>query len=408
MVVLTFVKNGILIVTFCFILLLIGKASTMTKLYTLFLSFLFLAACKSPGKAFDKGDYTAAIERSVRKLQKDPRDAEAKRILQSAYTYAVQQHEEKIRNLSGLHSDNRWEQVYYQYVQLQKLHDKIYEAPAAVQAVRPVNYTSYLATYRDKSAEAHVQKAARLLEENDDRTAYREAYYELRKALKFRPEDHGILKKLEEAKEAATVTVLLVPMDAVGNTRYNTSYAFRNFERELVRTVRNGINNEFLQFTTLAENRNSDRNGPDEVIEMRLGAFNIGRPYDESKTRTVEKEVVVKEIVYSKDSVVKEYAKVQARITTTKRLLRSTSDMYLNILDGERRVLWNDQVRAEHRWTTEFATFTGDERALSDNDKALVNKSQKTPPRDEEIEESLLDRLASEVTQRLRSYYSRY
>jgi hypothetical protein len=122
----------------------------------------------------------------------------------------------------------------------------------------------------------------------------------------------------------------------------------------------------------------------------------------------VEKEVVVKEIVYSKDSVVKEYAKVQARITTTKRLLRSTSDLYLNILDGERRVLWNDQVRAEHRWTTEFATFTGDERALSDNDKALVNKSQKTPPRDEEIEESLLDRLASEVTQRLRSYYSRY
>jgi hypothetical protein len=82
--------------------------------------------------------------------------------------------------------------------------------------------------------------------------------------------------------------------------------------------------------------------------------------------------------------------------------------MYLNILDGERRVLWNDHVRAEHRWTTEFATFTGDERALSDSDKVLVNKSQKTPPHDEEIEEWLLDQLGSEVTQRLRSYYNRY
>jgi hypothetical protein len=379
----------------------------MTKLYIFFLPLLLFTACKSPGKAFNKGDYTAAIDRSVRKLQKDPGDAEAKRILQSAYTYAVQQHEEKIRNLSGLSSDSRWEQVYYQYVQLQKLHDKIYEAPAAVQAVKPADYGTYLVTYRDKSAEAHVQKAAQLLQENDvDRSDYREAYYELRKALKFRPDDHGILKKLEAAKEAATVTVLLVPMDAAGFTRYNTSYAFRNFERDLLRTIRNGINNEFLQFTTLADN--SDRTEPDEIVEMRLGTFNIGRPYDESKTRTVEKEVVVKEIVYNKDSVVKEYAKVQARITTTKRLLRSTSDMYLNILDGERRVLWNDHVRAEHRWTTEFATFTGDERALSDSDKALVNKSQKTPPRDEEVEEWLLGQLGNEVTQRLRSYYDRY
>jgi hypothetical protein len=297
--------------------------------------------------------------------------------------------------------------VYYEYVHLQKLHDKIYEAPAAVQAVKPADYASYLATYRDKSAEAHVQKAVQLLQENDpDRSAYREAYYELRKALKFRPNDHGILEKLEEAKEVATVTVLLVPMDAAGYTRYNTSYAFRNFERELLRTIRNGINNEFLHFTTLADN--SNRTEPDEIIEMRLGTFNIGRPYDESKTRNVEKEVVVKEIVYNKDSVVKEYAKVTARITTTKRLLRSTSDMYLNILDGERRVLWNDLVRAEHRWTTEFATFTGDERALSESDKALLNKSQRTPPRDEEVEEGLLDQLSSEVTRRLRSYYNRY
>jgi hypothetical protein len=82
--------------------------------------------------------------------------------------------------------------------------------------------------------------------------------------------------------------------------------------------------------------------------------------------------------------------------------------MYLNILDGERRVLWNDLVRAEHRWTTEFATFTGDERALSESDKALLNKSQRTPPRDEEVEEGMLDQLGSEVTRRLRSYYNRY
>jgi hypothetical protein len=276
-----------------------------------------------------------------------------------------------------------------------------------VDAVRPVNYTSYLTTYADKSAEVRVQKAVTLLEAGTDKAAYREAYYELRTALNFKPDDDGILKKLRDAKEAATVNVLLIPIDANGSYRYNTSYAFRNFEADLARSIRNGIHNEFLNFMTAWDSRSSQTE-PDEVAELRLGSFLIGRPYDESKTRTVTKEVVVKETVYNKDSVVKEYAKVTARITTTKRLLVSTSEMFLDIRDAERMILWRDNVRAEHRWATEFATYTGDERALSDSDKALLKGKQEIPPREDEIVDQLLHRLRNNATQRLRSYYSRY
>ncbi len=380
----------------------------MTKIYTLGLSLLLFAACKSPGKAFDRGNYTDAIDLAVRKLQKNPRDEDAKRIVQNAYTYAVAQYEDRIRNLSSLESDNRWEQLYYQYSQLQRLHDKIYEAPAAVEAAKPVNYTSYLNTYADKSAEAYVQKAAALLENaGADKATYREAYYELQTALKFKPDDYGLLKKLREAKDFATVHILLAPMDAGGGYRYNTSYAFRNFETDLIRNIRNGINNEFLNFMTAWDSR-STQTEPDEVVEMRLGSFQIGRPYDESKTRTVTKEVVVKETVYSKDSVVKEYAKVVARITTTKRLLVSTSELFIDVRDAGRMTLWRDNARAEHRWLTEFSTYTGDERALSESDKALLKGKPEQPPREDDIVERLLNRLAGNTTQRLRDYYNRY
>lgn len=380
----------------------------MTKRYSLLLLPLLFAACKSPTKAFNQGNYTDAIERSVRKLQKDPGDGASKHILQSAYIFAVNQYEEKIRNLSTLSSDNRWEQLYFQYSQLQHLYDKINESPAAVQAAKPVNYASYLSTYADKSADAHVQKAMLLLENNDDdRSDYREAYYELNTALRYKPNDDGILKKLRDAKEAATVTILLMPVDAAGSYRYNTSYAFRNFEPNLVRAIRSGINNEFLNFTTSFESRRAQTE-PDEVAEMRLGSFAIGRPYDESRTRTVTKEVVVKETVYSKDSVVKEYTKVQARITTTKRLLVSTSDLYIDIRNRSRLSLWNDVVRAEHRWATEFSTYTGDERALGESDKTLLNKQPQLPPREDDIVDQLLQQLATNTTQRLRSYYNRY
>ena len=79
----------------------------MTKIYLLFLPLLLFGACKSPGKAFNQGNYTDAIERSVRKLQKDPHDEDSKRILQSAYKFAVDQYQEKIRNLTTLSSDDR-------------------------------------------------------------------------------------------------------------------------------------------------------------------------------------------------------------------------------------------------------------------------------------------------------------
>ncbi len=378
----------------------------MAKIYIL-LSLLFFVACKSPGKAFNQGNYTDAIERSVRKLQKNPNDQDSKRILQSAYTVAVNRHEEKIRNLSALASEARWEQLYYQYMQLQDLYNKIQQSPAAAQAVNLVNYASYITTYRDKAAGTHLQKATVLMDEARDKTAYREAYYELRDALKFKPDDDGILKKLREAKDAATVYVLLAPINMNGGFHANTSYAFRNFEANLVRTVRNGINNEFVDFMTTWESR-STRTEPDEVAELRLGSFNMGRPYDESQTRTVSKEVVVKETVYSKDSVVKEYAKVEARITTTKRLLLSTADLFIDIRDREGLILWRDNVQSEHRWAFEFATYTGDERALSESDKALLNKGEKRLPGENEVVDELLRRLANNATQRLRSYYSRY
>src|SRR5437763_15094318 len=112
-------------VTFSRFLLLISKIATMAKRYFFLLPFVFIAACKSPGKAYNQGNYTDAIELSVRKLQKDPYDAESKQILQNAYSFAVHQYQEKIQNLSELSSDNRWEQLYFQYSQLQHLYDKI-------------------------------------------------------------------------------------------------------------------------------------------------------------------------------------------------------------------------------------------------------------------------------------------
>jgi hypothetical protein len=142
---------------------------------------------------------------------------------------------------------------------------------------------------------------------------------------------------------------------------------------------------------------------------MNLGRIRIGQPYDERKRRQVSKEVVVKEIVYKQDSVVKQYGTVKATITSTKRTLLSEGELYLSLRDPKGRSLWSDRFNGQHRWQTEFATYTGDERALSESDKALLNRnSNANAPREEEIMEELYRQIQSDLSYRLRNYFSRF
>ncbi len=92
----------------------------MTKFYSLLLlSLFYLGACKTATKAYDRGDYNNAIELAIKKLQKDPSDGETKSLLQNAYRFAVDEHQDKIRILSNSTDEARYERIYNEYYYLQ-------------------------------------------------------------------------------------------------------------------------------------------------------------------------------------------------------------------------------------------------------------------------------------------------
>ena len=371
-----------------------------------FMTLLF-TSCKSPAKLYDKGNYHDAMDAAIKKLQKDPNDYDSKEVLKSSYKYAVEQYEDRIRIVSNTSSETKYDQAFEQYVQLQNLYEKIRRYPAIAQFIKPVDYSSYVESSREKAHMAHIEKGDKWME-GEDRRSYREAYYEFKQALRYKTDDFDTRKKLEDAYDAAVVKVMLVPMDAVNNNYYysNSSYKVRNFQDALLRNLNYNSGNEFIKYYT-EWSTDSKRIEPDEIVELRMGRMNIGQPYDQNTSRQVSKEVVVKERVYSKDSVVKEYGKVYATITTTKRTLVSDVDMYVTSREPRGKTLWSDNLHSEHQWKTEFATYTGDERALSESDKTLLNKEYKTP-REEDITNDLLTKLQNDVTYKLRNYYNRY
>jgi len=240
--------------------------------------------------------------------------------------------------------------------------------------------------------------------------AYQEAYHYFQKALQFKPNDVTLKRKTQETYDLATTKVVILPMtdQYAGGYRYSTDYRFRNFEDDLIRNLKFAANNNFIKFYSEWDAR-SQNIEPDEFLELRMGRMIIGQPYDQHSTRNVSREVVVKEIVYKPDSVVKQYGKVTAQITTTRRIMVSEGDLYVTARDHQGRILWNDIFRGEHRWQVEFATYRGDERALSESERALLNRNNYyDTPREDEIMANVLRQIENDMQHRIRRYYARY
>ncbi|MFL5773895.1 MAG: hypothetical protein ACJ75F_12095 [Flavisolibacter sp.] len=378
----------------------------MTKLYPLALfCIIILASCRTASKSYQKGDYTDAIERGVKKLQKDPYDYETRDLIQKSYNYSVTDHEDQVRILSNSKSENRFEKIYQEYAELQKLYNIIHEYPAVASMIKTTDYSDYVNTYRDKAADIHIEKADKWIEEGT-KQAYREAYRELNVALRYRPDDFELKRKRDDVYESAVTNVIISPIQNYGRYNYNSSFRLENFQRDVIRTLTYNMNNEFVRFYNEYDARNSDIEA-DQIMELNLSRISIGQPYDNTSSRESSKEVVIKEIVYKPDSVVKQYGTVKARITTTKRTLLSQGDLFITVRDTKGRILWNDRFTGEHKWQTEFATYTGDERALTENDKTLLNQKQYNPPSEDHIMEELLSQIQNDLTYRLRNYYQR-
>jgi hypothetical protein len=144
-------------------------------------------------------------------------------------------------------------------------------------------------------------------------------------------------------------------------------------------------------------------------MELNLSRISIGQPNDSKTSKEVSKQVVVKEIVFNKDSVKKEYATVKANIITTKRTLTSQGDLFITVRDTKGRTIWNDRFTGQHKWETQFVSYTGDERALSDSDKTSLNQNNNsTPPNEDQIMDELLRQIQNDLSYRLRNYYTRY
>ncbi len=379
------------------------------KLYiTIFSVFsLFAFSCKTASKLYEKGNYDEAVELAAKKLQKDPNDPKLLDIINNSYSYAVNDHESRIQSLSISTNELKYESMYNEYLSLQRIYDAIYKVPSVVEIVKPFDYSSYLITYSQKASDVRYERGIAFMQRYTKKS-YQDAYREFQLALRFDAGNRDATIKLNEAYEYAVTNVVILPMQQQGGYVYSSySVSVNNFDDQVVRDLQYNSGNQFVKFYSAWDAR-SQNVRVDQEVDLRITTMDIGRQYDNRTTRNVSKDIVVKETVYKPDSVVKEYAKVNANIITTRRTMNSSIQLQVNVRNTDGRWVWNDNVNAVHNWSTEFATFTGDERALSDADKQIVNRRHEFAPTETEITRVLLESVNNDALYRIRNYFNRY
>ena len=379
-----------------------------SKLYSLLfitVTILFFS-CKTAKKMYEKGNYDEAVELAAKKLQKKPNDAATLDILQNAYRFAVEDHETRIRNNSNSNNDLRWEWTYNEYLGLQRLYDAIRKVPSVFDAVHPTDYSSYVATYQEEAGNARYDRGLSLME-NNSKDSYKQAYYEFRRALDLKPGDLSARQKLDEAYANAVTNVIVMPVIQSGFQHSSYNDGFVNIDNNVLRYLTSNNSNQFVRYYTPAE-ANGLNIRTDQIVELRFNNIDIDRYRDQRTTREVSKQVVIKETVIRPDSIIKEYATVKAKITTTQRTLKSDGLMQVTVKNYDNHWLWSDTYRGDYNWSTEFSSYTGDARALSNEDKKCCERREEFPPRDTEIIRIIMDEVQSKAECGIKDYFNRF
>ena len=371
---------------------------------TLALSAFLFYSCKTASKAYQKGEYTEAIELGVKKLQRNTHDRISKDMVQKAYSYEIKEHEDNVQTIRNSNSDLMYERIYQEYSHLQHLYYTIHQTPAVAELIPPKDYSAELASYGQKAALLHEDKGNQWMNEAN-KLAYREAFKEFSIALRFLPDNYDLKRKRDDAYDAAVTKVIIAQMNNFGDNQISTPGRLQNFQREVLGILVNNMNNGFVQFYSDWDAKNKNLRA-DQILELNLNHIVLGQPYDEKNTREISKQVVMKEIVYKPDSIVKQYGTVYAKIVNIKRTLVSQADLIITLRDTKGGIIWNDHFTGQNKWQTEFASFTGDERALEEGDKNLCKKDYNAPSNDK-IMDDLFHKVQDDVGTRLRNYYTK-
>lgn len=372
--------------------------------YTFLSFFIFLFASCSSSKSAKKTTEDKALLSVIKKLNKDPSNIELKNTITNLYTDAAKSHLNKIEVYNTLTEADKWIKIIQEYESLKKLSEIIANSPAAAKLVNAPSYASEIQTAKQNGAEAYYNVGISEMDK-EDKQSFRNAYHAFRKAHEFVPGYKDTHQQISIAFENSIIKVVINPIrdntffyNSMGWNNYGNNYNNDYFQRSLVSDLGGNYNNKIpAQFYTDWEARRENIR-PDWEVDLTWQYMNIPQPMTNQYSRNISKQ-----IESGRDTSGKvQYQTVTATLYIIKKYFTASGDMELRITDiNTGRNITNNRYSDQFTWQEEYATYTGDSRALSGNEYALLNNNNYRIPRNEDIVTELSRRIYPQIKNRI-------
>ncbi|MDR1197993.1 MAG: hypothetical protein LBK94_03120 [Prevotellaceae bacterium] len=365
-------------------------------------------SCKSTGmQALTQGKYYTACFQAIDKLRSSPDNEKAQTALAQAYPLAVNYTEKEAERLLKAVSDvNRYQKVLELYAAMNNIAIDISRSPAALMIVPNADYySSQLETARNMAAEESYMLAVNSLNIGT-RSAARQAYLQFQKTNSIIAGYRDVADKLQEAKWMATLKVVLEQMPV--NGQYKISADF--FQNKVFEYLSTNIRNEFIRIFSPEEAEDINLH-PDQIIRLNFIDFVVGQ-VRESRNSYEAKRDSVKTGTYKDGNGVSHdvYGTVKATVTNRKVEVSSSGILNALIIDYQTNVVLSQQrFPGTFVWSDSYATFNGDERALSSKELEMCRRSSlSSPPPPQDMFVQFTVPIFNSLAQFFQNYYRRY
>jgi hypothetical protein len=369
----------------------------MKRSLLLTVSLLVLVSCgkKQVEKALNTGNYDAAIQDALRKLENN-KDKKRKQdyvlMLGDAYTKVVERDLSTINHLKQDNNPEQYQEIYETYVNLDSRQE-------AIKPVLPLqvngktvkfkfnDYNKSIIEYREKTSDYLYEKGLKQLE-SDDKGVIRDAYDTFSYIERINPNYEDTRELLEEAHQRGT-NYVIVTIENQTNQMIP-----RRLEDDLLNFNTYGLNQFWMVYHA---NASADINY-DYAMQLQLKHINISPEQIKEREVLREREVVdgweyqldrrgnVMKDSLGNDIKIDKIIKVRARLFEVEQSKSSQilgDVVYVDLISNQ--VINSFPIDSGFVFENLFATFRGDERALLSEDRDLIRNRRVPFPSNEQM-----------------------
>ncbi len=373
-----------------------------TRLLLFFALAAGMAACASGIKSYQKGNYLTACEQAVSKLRSHPDNQDARYALTNAYPLALTNAEREIGNLLMSMNSANAGKIVASYERLNKLANDINHCPAALEIIsHPNEYYNELRSAKNTAAGLCYNEGMAAL----DRRNIEDARYALDRftaANHYVPGYKDVLDKIEEARYESTLRVIVMNPQLPNRYQLNADF----FYTRLMQDVARNTYRHLVRFYTPAEAASLQMNDPHQLLVLNFEDFTVGNTDKSSNTVELKREDVLVGTTVINGKQQNIYGTVKANYTYSKLEVISGGVLSIRLVDPlTKRIINQKNLQGSTVWKSEWASYNGDERALSDHQKQLTTKRQQSIPPQQELFSSFAGPLYNDAMKFISSVY---